>query len=149
MTLKIALGGALLAVSACTSAEGTSTGTPLVMNSRPVATAPVPRPEDRAAVAQVFQGKASWYGAKFQGRPTASGEPFDMNGMTAAHRTLPFGTKVRVINPSNGRSVVVRVNDRGPFSGGRIIDLSRRAAEEIGLKNRGVGPVKLEVLAGV
>ena len=91
-------------------------------------------------------GRASWYGPKFHGRETASGETFDMTELTAAHRTLPFGTRVRVTNEANGRSVVVRINDRGPFGERRIIDLSRKAAEVIGIKNKGVGRVKLEVL---
>ena len=91
-------------------------------------------------------GRASWYGAKFHGKETASGEQFDMTELTAAHRTLPFGTKVRVTNEANGRAVVVRINDRGPFSGKRVIDLSRRAAEVIGIKSQGVARVKLEVL---
>jgi rare lipoprotein A len=97
-------------------------------------------------VVQTASGQASWYGSKFHGRRTANGERYDMNQMTAAHRSLPFGTKVRVINPRNGRSVVVRINDRGPFSGRRIIDLSRGAAGAIGIVNSGVAPVKLEVL---
>lgn len=96
-------------------------------------------------VVDEIEGRASWYGAKFHGRLTASGEPFDMTELTAAHRTLPFGTRVRVINEANGKSVVVRINDRGPFSGKRVIDLSRRAAEVIGIKAKGVAPVKLEV----
>lgn len=104
---------------------------------------------DTRSIVQVAIGPASWYGAKFQGRPTASGEPFDMEELTAAHPTLPFGTRIRVINPANGRSVVVRVNDRGPFAGERIIDLSRAAAEEIGLRNKGVGRVKLEVMGRI
>jgi rare lipoprotein A len=97
-------------------------------------------------VVQTASGSASWYGSKFHGRRTANGERFDMNQMTAAHRSLPFGTKVRVINQRNGRSVVVRINDRGPFSGRRVIDLSRGAASAIGMVNSGVAPVKLEVL---
>lgn len=91
-------------------------------------------------------GKASWYGAAFQGKPTASGEAFNMNALTAAHRDLPFGTQVRVTNQNNGRSVVVRINDRGPFVAGRIIDLSRAAAERIGMIDAGVVPVSLEIL---
>jgi rare lipoprotein A len=79
-------------------------------------------------------------------RRTANGERYDMNQMTAAHRSLPFGTKVRVTNQRNGRAVVVRINDRGPFAGRRIIDLSRGAAGAIGMVNSGVAPVKLEVL---
>ena len=91
-------------------------------------------------------GRASWYGAKFHGEQTASGETFDMTELTAAHRTLPFGTHVRVTNQANGKSVVVRINDRGPVAERRIIDLSRKAAEIIGIKAKGVGRVKLEVL---
>lgn len=94
----------------------------------------------------IIHGAASWYGAQFQGKPTASGEPFDPTKLTAAHKELPFGTEVRVTNQANGKSVVVRINDRGPFAGKRIIDLSRGAAERIGLINRGVAPVKVEVL---
>ena len=91
-------------------------------------------------------GIASYYGRRFQGRPTASGEPFDMNDLTAAHKTLPFGSRVRVTNTRNGESVVVRVNDRGPFVRGRDIDLSRAAAEEIGIVRSGHGRVELELL---
>ena len=91
-------------------------------------------------------GEASWYGPKFHGRTTASGEPFDMGALTAAHRTLPFGTLVRVTAKRTGRSVIVRINDRGPFAGNRVIDLSRAAAAEIGLVRRGVGQVSIEVL---
>ena len=76
---------------------------------------------------------ASWYGPGFQGRKTASGERFNTNEFTAAHRYLPFGTRVRVVNQSTGRSVVVRINDRGPFLGGRVIDLSRASAAAIGM----------------
>lgn len=93
----------------------------------------------------VPQGTASWYGFELHGRPTASGEPFDANGLTAAHPTLPFGTEVRVTNQANGKSVVVRINDRGPFAGERIIDLSRQAALEIGMLRSGVGRVRLEL----
>jgi rare lipoprotein A len=111
-----------------------------------VVAAPPASSQQSFAVVKEVVGQASWYGAKFHGKLTASGEPFDMAEMTAAHRTLPFGTRVRVINPGNGRSVVVRINDRGPFSGRRIIDLSRKAAELIGLKAKGVGRVRIEVL---
>lgn len=89
-------------------------------------------------------GIASFYGKEFHGRKTASGETFDMNAVTAAHRTLPFGTQVRVTHLDSGRSVTVRINDRGPFVKGRIIDLSQAAARAIGLD--GVGQVRLEVL---
>jgi rare lipoprotein A len=93
-----------------------------------------------------MRGIASWYGPGFHGRQTANGERFNQNDLTAAHRSLPFGTRVRVTNTNNGRSVVVRINDRGPFSGGRVIDLSSAAAAAIGLKSSGVGPVSIEVL---
>ena len=93
------------------------------------------------------RGHASFYGRRFAGRLTASGETFDPAQFTAAHRTLPFGSLVRVTNPRNGRSVIVRVNDRGPFIAGREIDLSRAAAEEIGIVRRGVGEVELELIA--
>lgn len=91
-------------------------------------------------------GMASWYGPGFHGRRTANGEIFNQNALTAAHRSLPFGTKVRVTNVNTGRAVVVRINDRGPFVGNRVIDLSRGAAARIGLVNAGVGPVRLEIL---
>jgi len=91
-------------------------------------------------------GSASYYGRRFHGRRTANGERFDMNALTAAHRTLPFGSMVRVTNPANGRSVTVRINDRGPFARGRVIDVSRAAAKELGLIQRGHGPVELELL---
>lgn len=92
---------------------------------------------------EIERGVASWYGERHHGRRTASGETFDMNALTAAHKTLPFGTRVRVQNPANGQSVVVRINDRGPFTPGRVIDLSRAAAERIGLLRVGVGDVVL------
>jgi rare lipoprotein A len=93
-----------------------------------------------------FQGIASFYGRDFHGRPTATGERFNSEAMTAAHRSLPFGTRVRVTNTRNGRSVVVRINDRGPYIRGRVIDLSTGAARIIGMIGSGVAPVKIEVL---
>jgi rare lipoprotein A len=94
-------------------------------------------------------GVASWYGEEFHGRPTSSREVFDMNDMTAAHRTLPFGTYVMVTNLDNGRSVVVRINDRGPFVRGRIIDLSYAAARVLGLIGPGTARVRLETMRAV
>ena len=91
-------------------------------------------------------GKASWYGKRYQGRTTANGEKFDMNGLTAAHRRLPFGTMVRVTNLTNKRSVVVRINDRGPYAGGRIIDVSRRAASILGFRNQGIARVRVQAV---
>jgi rare lipoprotein A len=89
-------------------------------------------------------GGASWYGPGFQGRKTASGERFNTHAMTAAHRSLPFGSRVKVTNNHTGRSVVVRINDRGPFVHGRIIDLSKASAQAIGIS--GVGRVTLSRL---
>ncbi len=92
--------------------------------------------------AQVQQkGKASFYAQKFHGRKTASGERLHLDSLTCAHRTYPFGTKLKVYNPANGRSVVVRVTDRGPYVRGRIIDLSWRAAKELGIISQGVATV--------
>ena len=93
------------------------------------------------------RGMASWYGPGFHGRLTANGERFDMNELTAAHKTLPFGTRVLVHNPRTGKEVVVRINDRGPFIKGRMIDLSKAAAKALGFKSRGHDAVVLrEVL---
>ena len=94
----------------------------------------------------VMTGLASWYGPDFHGRPTSSKEIYDMNDMTAAHKTLPFGTWVLVSNLDNGRSVAVRINDRGPFVAGRIIDLSYAAARMLGVVGPGTVPVRLELL---
>lgn len=93
-----------------------------------------------------IEGYASWYGGKFQGRRTANGEIFDTNTLTAAHKTLPFGSKVRVTDIESEKSVIVRINDRGPFVEDRIIDLSRAAADIIGLTPRGVAKVRLEIV---
>jgi rare lipoprotein A len=90
-------------------------------------------------------GLASWYGPHFARKLTASGERFDMNQLTAAHRSLPLATMVRVTNLANGRHVLLRVNDRGPYAGARIIDVSREAAEMLGMKQDGVAQVRLEV----
>ncbi len=98
------------------------------------------------SVVGVYRGQASWYGPGFHGNRTANGERFNQYDLTAAHPYLAFGTQVRVTNNYTGRSVVVRINDRGPYAGGRIIDLSAGAAEAIGLKSSGVGPVSVEVL---
>ncbi len=92
-------------------------------------------------------GIASWYGEKFHGRPTANGEIFDANLVSAAHKTLPMPSAVRVINLDNGRSMILRVNDRGPFAPGRIIDLSREAARLLGFKRQGLARVRVQILA--
>lgn len=117
------------------------TVTAAVMGSADAAAAPV-------AAAGAVTGNASWYGPGFAGRHTASGEVFNPAELTAAHRTLPFNTRVRVTHAGTGQSVTVRINDRGPFKGDRIIDLSRAAADSIGLTSSGVAMVHLEVLSG-
>ena len=106
-----------------------------------VARASVPKPPMK-----VWYGKASWYGPTFQGRTTADGELYDMTAFTAAHMTLPFGAIVRLINTRNGKSAVVRINDRGPFVEDREIDVSYKAAEKLGLINRGVSKLRIELL---
>lgn len=92
------------------------------------------------------EGLASWYGADFHGKPTSCGEPYDMWAMTAAHKTLPLGTYVKVTNLQNGRTILLRVNDRGPFVGGRIIDLSCKAAQELGSYGKGLAKVRVEAV---
>jgi rare lipoprotein A len=106
----------------------------------PIAPAPPPAP--------VFEqtGKASWYGDWHHGKKTASGEKFDKNDLSAAHRTLPLGTEARVTNLENGKSVDVTINDRGPYKQGRVIDLSEAAAKELEIKDKGLAPVKIEVV---
>lgn len=107
-----------------------------------------PEPASLANVrgSRIASGPASFYGSEFEGRPTANGERFRPDAMTAAHRTLPFGSKVKVTNLRNGRSVVVRINDRGPFHGNRVIDLSKAAARELGFVRSGTAPVEIELL---
>jgi rare lipoprotein A len=119
-------------LSACASPP-----TPPVQ-SPPPAPPPAPAP-------YVEMGQASWYGPSHHGRRTASGERFDMNAMTAAHRTLPFDTVVIVTNLENQRSVRVRINDRGPYVKGRILDLSAAAARSLGIRMDGVAQIRLEV----
>ena len=102
--------------------------------------------KEKSSGVRSTSGSASWYGPGFHGRKTANGERYDMHALTAAHRSLPFGTKVRVTNRTNGRAVVVRINDRGPYAGGRVIDLSRGAAQAVSMMDAGVVPVNLEVL---
>lgn len=105
-----------------------------------------PDAQANASESAIGSGEASYYGAGFEGRPTANGERFDSRKLTAAHRTLPMGSRVRVTNPKTGDSVVVRVNDRGPFHGNRVIDLSEAAARAIGLIQSGTGTVRLSLI---
>ena len=97
-------------------------------------------------VDELPEGRASYYGEELAGRPTANGEPFDPQGLTAAHPTLPFGTRLRVTSIRTGKSVIVRINDRGPFAGNRVLDLSYSAARAIGMLRRGTARVRMEVL---
>jgi len=110
----------------------------------PVSFAAVKAPEADTMPYQV--GLSSWYGEQFQGRPTATGEPYDMYGYTAAHLTLPLGTWVRVTNLRNKRSVVLRINDRGPVISGRILDVSYKAAQTLGFSGQGLCKVRIDVL---
>ena len=112
----------------------------------PVAVLPEPKLKLVPDVVRVITGEASWYGPGFYGNYTANGEIYRQGMMTAAHRTLPFGTKVRVTNLRNGRSAVIRINDRGPFVDHRVIDLGQGAASSLGLISSGIAQVKLEVL---
>ena len=112
----------------------------------PVAVLPEPKLKLVPDVVRVITGEASWYGPGFYGNHTANGEIYRPGTMTAAHRNLPFGTKVRVTNLRNGRSAVIRINDRGPFVDHRVIDLGHGAASELGLISSGIAQVKLEVL---
>lgn len=107
--------------------------------------APIETPKE-TQLANIRCAPASWYGPGFHNNRTANGERYYQNGITAAHRTLPFGTRVRVTNKLTGKSVVVRINDRGPFHGNRELDLSRGAAEKVGLLHSGVAPVCYKVI---
>lgn len=102
--------------------------------------------EKAAAASSPETGKASWYGAKWHGRKTASGERYNMESMTAAHKRLPFGSLVRVTRVDCGKSTIVRINNRGPYCRGRVIDLSKAAARKLGMLKDGVAKVRLEVL---
>ena len=99
-----------------------------------------------AVPAQAQEGRASWYGPGFHGRTTASGERFNMHTATCAHRRLPFGSLVRVTNTRTGKSATCRINDRGPFAGGRILDVSKAVAAKLGMIRAGTARVRIEVL---
>jgi rare lipoprotein A len=138
------LGAAALALLGYGGVVIQDTGRPAPPPEQPVVVteaAPVER-----STGPAHRGQASWYGSDFQGSPTASGEPFNMNALTAAHRTLPLGSYARVKNLDNGRSVVVRINDRGPHARRRTIDLSYAAAQEIEMVNAGTAPVEVAPL---
>jgi rare lipoprotein A len=132
-------------VAASTPPPMTPTATPPVIAERAKRATDTDRP---SSVAYMEEGNASWYGAPFHGRRASNGEIYDMNKMTAAHRTMAFGTVVRVTNLTNGKTAVVRITDRGPFVDNRIIDLSMAAAKAIESIGPGVVPVRLEVISG-
>jgi rare lipoprotein A len=138
---------AVLALPLGACAPTTRVATLPSVSVEPAAAVATPAPPRHAGAHQ--EGVASWYGPGFAGRTTANGEVFDPSMLTAAHRTLPFGTRVLVTNLSNGRNVEVRINDRGPFKAGRVIDLSRAAAEHIGMLGSGTARVRLEVITGL
>src|SRR5258708_1627384 len=114
---------------------------------KPTVVKTVSRPSKKVVKNSPYEvGTASWYGEYFQGKETASGEPFDMQALTAAHPTLPLGSFVRVTNLRNGRAVVVRINDRGPVVEGRIIDVSYNTARVLGFEGRGIQKVRLDIV---
>jgi rare lipoprotein A len=123
--------------------SSTPSTAPTAADSVPAENIPIP-PEAKPILVET--GLASWYGPPYHNRKASNGEIYDMNAMTAAHRTLPLGSIVRVTNVNGGESCVVRITDRGPFIEGRIVDLSKAAAEKLELVRRGTGPVRLEVL---
>jgi rare lipoprotein A len=133
--LAILITSTLLALGACTYAQALE----------PFLTA-TPRAKTRGAVERVQHGKISWYGRDFAGRRTASGERFDPHALTMAHRSLPLGTIVLVVNDDNGRSVALRVNDRGPFRADRVADVSRAASRELGFQQSGITEATIRVL---
>lgn len=147
------IAAAFSTLAACASFGGkgaASVGAPVVTDPAPIVSGTMRpyqirgrwyHPKEQPGYDEV--GQASWYGAYHQGRPTSTGERFDMNALTAAHKTLPLPSLVEVTNRANGRRAILRVNDRGPFVDGRIIDLSRGAAQELGLLQQGVGEVRV------
>jgi rare lipoprotein A len=144
---------ALLVVTGCSTVPGSGNSAaraPLPMPVIPPIVAPLPALQGlaptppRTSPSTVQTGIASWYGKPFHGRRTANGEVYNMHAMTAAHRTMPLPSHARVRNPANGREVIVRVNDRGPYKPARIIDLSQAAARRLGID--GIAPVQVERL---
>ena len=132
------------------AASGPNSSEAAKVANKPTVIQPVSRRSTKQTKNSPYEvGTASWYGEYFQGRETASGEPFDMQAMTAAHPTLPLGSFVRVTNLRNGRAVVVRINDRGPVVEGRIIDVSYNTARVLGFEGRGIQRVRLDLVKPV
>jgi len=137
----------LVFVSACASSPALRGGQSQLQSRS--GTLEVEKPSEQASAAKPAHGQiglASWYGRPYHGRTTASGETYDMNAMTAAHRTLPFGTRVLVTNLENGKFVKLTINDRGPFIKGRIIDVSRKGARVLGFEKQGLTRVQVTAL---
>jgi rare lipoprotein A len=142
------LASVLLVVSLGAAQGPTSSGSKDTQSTTPRNTGSKPGPQAKPIHHPPYQlGTASWYGEYFEGRATASGEPYKMNELTAAHPTLPLGTWVRVTNLHNGRVVYVRINDRGPITPGRIIDLSYGAAQVLNFQNKGLQRVRLDLIS--
>jgi rare lipoprotein A len=152
VALALGLGLALVACAPRSAPERTTpSAAPSASNSAPTkrdkrGKRGKPAKDTKPAPFKIQKGIASWYGGKHHGGPTASGERFDKNALTAAHRTLKMGTRVKVTRKKNGRSVIVRINDRGPYSKGRIIDLSEAAARKLDMIKDGIAQVTIEVL---
>ena len=146
-TVSVATGAAVATVTAANNATtaATNAASAALHLASDAATSAV-NAAVRAAGTLFQSGRISYYADKFHGRPTASGEPYDSDGLTMAHRTLPLGTQVLITNAANQRSVVVTVNDRGPFTGGRVADLSRAAAEKLGMIRAGLADATLHIL---
>lgn len=149
-TIKIFIISSILILASCSSfVRYTSGGIPV---NEPVTSKPKEMPKNfppyysEDFTGETFNGTASYYADKFHGKKTANGEIFDNEDFTGAHRTLPFGTKVLVINTENMKSVVVRINDRGPFVKNRLIDVSRAAADILGMLEKGTAEVEIRVL---
>ncbi len=148
LALLLVIAGCAPVVSVSPAVLPAVTATVAASSNAGAAALPSQTATEAANLGQVVTGVASWYGPGFAGRHTASGEIFNPADLTAAHRTLPFNTRVRVTHVASGQAVIVRINDRGPFKDNRIIDLSRAAADAIGLTASGVGQVRLEILSG-
>lgn len=148
MSLRLLAIGLLAASSLAHAQSASAPAATAAPAAKPAAAAPAAAPAAAAAApaADVSEGKIAWYGRKFAGRKTASGERFNPGAMTMAHKSLPFGTRVKVTNTANQRSVVLRVNDRGPSTPDRIGDVSQAAAQKLRMMRSGVATAKLEVV---
>jgi len=142
------LGQSCAAISELSQKNGQSIALPQTRNETASNSVSIQKVSiDKSATKHALNGTASWYGPKFHGKKTASGEIYDQNKLTAAHKTVPLGSKARVTNLDNGNTVEVEINDRGPFVQGRIIDLSRAAARALGFVESGTAPVRVELIA--